>query len=432
MNIIFLVRGAIGRFLKRFNLPFGAIIKFIGYFLLFHYVAGMEGFAAGARINSLPVQLILALLSMILPSRCGILLAIVLMLANIWKVTMLGTAVAGILFLFVYIMTSRLFPDQVYMLALVPLCLHYKLYLLLPVAAGMYVGVIALIPMIMGIIVHILLGLVPEFMTLQMPEKIDAIPKVVTNVFKYVFSQILNNDTLIFLMILFTVIVVLIFLLRKIEINYGAYIALLAGVVLGVICMIMGKVTFDIADSTQSIIGHAAITLVILALIEFMRTALDYEAMQRLSFEDDEYEYHVTLIPKIDLTKDTREAKRRERAERIAREEEEERLEEERIAAEKEARRKAKAERRALKKQAAETPELPAPQESAKPAERQTQRVPETRKPSEPGPAVEQPTQRVPDASETIKEQPKKEPAKPEKKTQSKTDTAFNSFFEEE
>ena len=147
----------------------------------------------------------------------------------------------------------------------------------------------------------ILLGLLPDFMTLTMPEKIDAVPQMLSNIFKYTFNQVLHNDMLIFLMILFTVVVVLIYLLRKIEINFGNYIALLAGVALGVICLLMGKISFDIPDTGSSILGHAVITFLILAFFEFMRTALNYEYAQYLSFEDDEYEYHVRVIPKIDL-----------------------------------------------------------------------------------------------------------------------------------
>ncbi len=301
MNIILRVRGFISRFIKRFNLPIITLLKFGAYFLLFHYVAGIDGFAEGLRINSLPVQVILAVLSTLLPNRCGVFLAIVLMLANMWQLTVVGTGVAAVLFLFVYIMTSRMFPDQVYLLALVPLCLHYKLYIVLPVVAGMYIGVIALIPMIFGVIMAILLGLLPDFMTLTMPEKIDAVPQMLSNIFKYTFNQVLHNDMLIFLMILFTVVVVLIYLLRKIEINFGNYIALLAGVALGVICLLMGKISFDIPDTGSSILGHAVITFLILAFFEFMRTALNYEYAQYLSFEDDEYEYHVRVIPKIDL-----------------------------------------------------------------------------------------------------------------------------------
>ena len=301
MKIIYLIRGAIAKAIKFINLPLILGIKFAAYFWLFHYVAGMDGFLPGLKINSLMIQIVLAVISTILPNRCGVLLAIILALANIWKITMLGTAVTAAVFLFIYITTSRLFPDQVYMLILVPLALHYKLYLMLPVVAGMYIGVISIIPMILGVVFSIALGLLPEFMKLQMPEKIDAVPQMLANVFKYVFNQILHNDTLVFLMILFTVIVVLIYLLRKIDINFGNYIALLAGCAVGVVCISMARVTFNIQEPSEMVLKYAIGTFLILAFCEFMRTALNYEAIQRLAFEDDEYQYHVTVIPKVGI-----------------------------------------------------------------------------------------------------------------------------------
>ncbi len=301
MKFIYLVRGIIAKAIKFVNLPLMLFIKFAAYFWLFHYVAGMDGFLPGLKINSIMIQIVLAVISTILPNRCGVLLAIVLGLANIWKITVLGTAVTGILFFLVYITTSRLFPDQVYMLILVPLALHYKLYLMLPIVAGMYVGVIAIIPMILGVIFSILLGLLPEFMKLQMPAKVDEVPQMLANVFKYVFGQVLHNDTLIFLMILFTVIVVLIYLLRKIDVNYANYIALLAGCVVGVVCISMARMTFTIPESSETVLKYAIGTFLILSFCEFFRTALNYEAIQRLAFEDDEYQYHVTVIPKVGI-----------------------------------------------------------------------------------------------------------------------------------
>ncbi len=301
MKIIYLIRGIIAKTIKFVNLPLLLFIKFVAYFWLFHYVVGIDGFLPGLKINSFMVQVALAVISTILPNRCGVLLAILLGLANIWKITMLGTAVTGVLFLVVYITTSRLFPDQVYMLILVPLALHYKLYLMLPVVAGMYIGVISIIPMILGVVFSILLGLLPEFMKLQMPAKVDEVPQMLANVFKYVFNQVLHNDTLIFLMILFTVIVVLIYLLRKIDVNYANYIAILAGCAVGVVCISMARMTFAIPDSSQTVLKYAIGTFLILAFCEFFRTALNYEAIQRLAFEDDEYQYHVTVIPKVGI-----------------------------------------------------------------------------------------------------------------------------------
>ncbi len=456
MKIIYLIRGAIAKAIKFVNLPLILCIKFAAYFWLFHYVTGMDGFLPGLKINSLPIQIVLAVLSTILPNRCGVFLAILLGLANIWKVTMLGTAVSAILFLLVYITTSRLFPDHVYMLILVPLALHYKLYLMLPVVAGMYIGVIAIIPMILGVVFSILLGLLPEFMKLQMPEKVDAIPQMLANVFKYVFNQVLHNDTLIFLMILFTVVVVLIYLLRKIDVNYGNYIALLAGIVVGVVCISMGRMTFDITESSQAVIKNAVGTFLILAFCEFMRTALNYEAIQRLAFEDDEYEYHVTVIPKVGIPDDKKRAEDEDEIE----DEEDEPIPEPEMSVDRHRSHRRQRPVREIPEAPAPAPKAPVeePTQRVEPVAEPTQRIEPVQEPEQPeivelwaepepeAPAVEEPAEPafVPEPSVFAPEQPEPQPEpqreyvpepqieKKQEPAPTKQDDSIDSFFEED
>lgn len=309
METIYLIRGSIGKFIKSFDLVLTAILKILAYYMLFRYVSNIEGITGSGMLSSLPVHLILAIVSMMLPNRCGILLAILLGLYNMSQVTMLGAGIAAVFFLTLYIAASRLFPDHVYMLALVPLVLHFKMYLLLPLIAGMYLGVVALIPMILGAIMNVILKLIPEFLALQMPKNVDELPAILSDIFKYGFNQILHNEEIVFIAIICTGVIILVHLLRKMEINYGAYIALVAGTVLGFVCLFMGKLTFGITDSYLSIIGKGVLAMLIVALIEFMHAALDYQSTQKLSFEDEEYQYYVTVIPKISVSKPKREVK---------------------------------------------------------------------------------------------------------------------------
>lgn len=309
METIYLIRASIGKFIKRFDLIIRAALKFAAYFLLFHYVSGIEGFQGTGLLNSMPVHAVLAVVSLLLPNRCGILLAIALGLANIFQITVLGAVVAAVFFLVVYLMTARLFPDHVYMLALVPLCLHFKLYLLFPLIAGMYLGLISLIPMLCGAIMSVMMTLIPEFLKLKMSSNLDEMPQILSDVFKYGFNQVIHNEELIFIVIIFTGVVVLIYLLRRMEVNYGSYIAMGAGTILGIVCLIMGKMTFGISDSYAGMILRALLSLLIVAGVEFMHAALNYEATQKLSFEDEEYQYYVTVIPKITVGKPKREIK---------------------------------------------------------------------------------------------------------------------------
>ena len=299
LSVLFQVRGLVSKYLKRYELYIKIVLKFLAYFVLFRNVTGNAAFVGDGVFNSAMVQLVLALVSTLLPSRCGVLIALGICVYNIFQASLIGSLLMGSMMLVLYISMARMFPDQVYFLVLIPICIEWNLHLLIPLFAGLYVGVVAVVPVVAGILMWGLQQIIPAFMTLEMGESLDALPKMISDASTYGIDQITKNEQMVYLLIISSGIILLISLLRKLRVDYVRYIALGAGGILGIICLIMGKAVGSLSENIGIMILLSLLVIAVLALLEFLNLSLHYKAAQDLEFEDEDYFYQVRAIPKI-------------------------------------------------------------------------------------------------------------------------------------
>ncbi len=299
LSTLFQVRGLISKYIKRYELYIKVVFKFAAYLVLFRTMTDNAAFAGDGVFNSVVVQLVLALVSTLLPSRCGVLIALAICVYNIFQASLIGSVIMGTMMLVLYISMARMFPDQVYFLALIPLCIEWNLYLLVPLFAGLYVGVVAVVPVVAGILMWGLQQIIPAFMTLEMGESLDALPKMISDASTYGIDQITKNEQMVYLLIVSAGIILVVSMLRKLRLDYVRYIALGAGGILGIVCLIMGKTVESLSGDLFSMILMSLLIIAVLALMEFLNLSLNYKAAQDLEFEDEDYFYQVRAIPKI-------------------------------------------------------------------------------------------------------------------------------------
>ncbi len=299
LSTLFQVRGLISKYIKRYELYIKVVLKFVAYLVLFRTMTDNASFAGAGVFNSFMVQLVLALVSTLLPSRCGVLIALAICVYNIFQASLIGSVIMGAMMLVLYISMARMFPDQVYFLVLIPICIDWNLHLLVPIFAGLYVGVIAVVPVVAGVLMWGLQQIIPAFMTLEMGESLDALPKMISDASTYGIDQITKNEQMVYLLIVFSGIILVVSMLRKLRLDYVRYIALGAGGVLGLVCLIMGKTVESLSGNLLIMILFSLLIIAVLALMEFLNLSLHYKSAQDLEFEDEDYFYQVRAIPKI-------------------------------------------------------------------------------------------------------------------------------------
>lgn len=299
LTALYQIRAVISKYAKKYELILKVVLKFTAFLVLFQTISGAEMYAGEGVFNSFSAHLIFALVATLLPSRTGVLLAIALTIYNIFQSSVIGAAIVGLMMLVLYVAVVRMFPDQVYFLMLIPICIQWQLYLLAPIFAGLYVGVIAVVPVVAGILMWGLIQIIPAFMSLQMGESLDLLPKMISDASTYGLDQMTKNNQMMYLMMISVGIILLVSLLKKLRLDHMRYIALGAGGILGIVCLIMGSVAGEFSGNLIVIVLLGIAVILGIAALEFFRLALNYQSVQNLDFEDEEYYYQVRLIPKI-------------------------------------------------------------------------------------------------------------------------------------
>ncbi|MBQ2532206.1 MAG: hypothetical protein II545_01025, partial [Lachnospiraceae bacterium] len=82
------------------------------------------------------------------------------------------------------------------------------------------------------------------------------------------------------------------------------------GVLVEFVIMIAGYLLFGNKDRIPTLIVSNLIVLAVGIVTNYLFQDLDYSRIEKLQFEDDDYNYYVTAIPKIQLTEKTLEVKR--------------------------------------------------------------------------------------------------------------------------
>lgn len=305
LSVLDKTRNVLSKILQHSQLIIRYVLKFLLFFAAFRMISGMEIFSpyASAVLNSTMVQLVLAAVCMLLPNRSGVLAALIILVYNVFQSSLIGSVIVGLIMLLLYIASANLFPDQTFLLLLVPIFIHFNWYLAIPLFAGMYLGLGSAVPVVLGVMAYGVLDIIPLFMDLQMGSSIDQLPQLITSASSSGLSQLTHNDSMIFLIVLSGLVVLCVGLLRKLHVRYNRYISLGTGSMLGLILLIVGINKGKVVGSAGSILLWAVLAIAVLFALEVLHVSLNYKGARNLEFEDDDYVYQVRMIPKINAKK---------------------------------------------------------------------------------------------------------------------------------
>lgn len=293
-------RSVLARIWQRTELIVKIGVKFLAYYYMFHLLANAEMFSHLPEtfiLHSKSIQLVLALVSTLLPNRAGVLLALLMIVYSVFQTSLIGAILVGLALLLLYAAASSLFPDHVYLVPLMIVSIHYKFYLALPLFCGMYIGASAIVPVLIGIVGYAVLEIVPLFMHLEMGA-LDTLPQLITDASKSGISTIMANEQIVYLMVVSSLIILLGTLLCKMRFNFGRYVALGVAGVFGTVALVTGVAQGRI-EGTPSLLLTCILVLVVMLILELLKVSVSYEGSQSVEFEDDNYIYQVRMIPKM-------------------------------------------------------------------------------------------------------------------------------------
>ena len=119
--------------------------------------------------------------------------------------------------------------------------------------------------------------------------------------FKYLIDGLLGDDRMLLMVITCAVVVIAVFMIKSLPVDYSWKIALGMGVVVNILIILIGCSALEVDMSIGGVFVSTVISAVIVLIIQFFIFNVDYSRTENVQFEDDEYYYYVKAIPKVSL-----------------------------------------------------------------------------------------------------------------------------------
>ena len=116
---------------------------------------------------------------------------------------------------------------------------------------------------------------------------------------KYLLDYLRGNLLLYTLLAAFVLTFICVYLIRRSKIQYASQIAILVGAILNLSILLFANIFLELNVDLLLMVVSIVVSVLIAYMIQFFRLTLDYHGTRKLQFEDDEYYYYVTAVPKI-------------------------------------------------------------------------------------------------------------------------------------
>lgn len=299
MTKIFEIKDKVFRFCAEYESYLRYVYKFLAAFALFSVINGNVGFME--KISTTPVALLLALICCLLPQNVTILVAAVLVLLNLYVLSLEVALVALIIFVLLFLLYFRFSPQDGMLLILTPIMFKLGVPYILPIGTGLLRKVYSVSAVICGTVTFYFIdGIYQNITTLGSTVAGD--DTTTTTKISVTISQLVSNKEMFLVIGIFTLSAIMVYIIRRLSVDNAWKIAIISGAMVQISGLFAGYLLFNISEKTMGMIIGNIISILLAFIIEFLFMDLDYERTERVQFEDNDYYYFVKAVPKKRVT----------------------------------------------------------------------------------------------------------------------------------
>lgn len=282
---------------QKYQTYLNPIIRFLIGLVVFLVINKTIGY--NNKLDKITVALILAVVSAFTPSSILVLIAMVVSLAHVYSVAPLLSILLVFIFIILYCFFIRYTPRYGYVVLAIPILYALHIPYAVPLLLGLVASPITILPTSCGVAIYYIIHVIQEEVTTatEITSMDDIFP-----VFISVIDKIVANKQMIMSIIVFAAVIAIVYVVRRLKIEYAFEIAIGAGTVTTIIGFLIVDLRLDIPRQIGTMILGTLISAVLVVVIQFFHRVLDYTAVENVQFEDDDYYYYVKAVPKIKVS----------------------------------------------------------------------------------------------------------------------------------
>ena len=279
------------------------VVKFLLAYIVLSAVNNRMGYMT--QVTNVALVLILSLMCSFLSTGCLVFFAAVFSLLHMYALSAEVALVGLCVYLILYLLYFRFGLKDSLIVVLTPLLFGWNIPYVIPLAVGLVCGPASAISVACGVIIYYLSeAVVANASNIQTMSE-DAVGKI-----RLMVDSIVKNKAMLVVAVVFALTVLVVYLLRRLSIDYAWTIAMVAGAMTLVMALLIGDLLYDTNIPVGATLLGSLLGLVVCKVIEFFRFCVDYNRTERVQFEDDEYYYYVKAVPKMTVAMSTRTVKK--------------------------------------------------------------------------------------------------------------------------
>lgn len=283
------------KFYNKFDVYIVPALKFLIAFVAFLMLNMSIGYMD--KLKNPIIALMLSVICAFLPSGFTIFVLSVFMLAHLYAISAEFALIALCVVLVMYLLYFRFTPRQGYLLIITVMLCWLKLPYLLPVAVGLGMSALALIPVSFGVMIFYIIKTASAYESAIINQSVSDTMQQIS----YIVESFVNNKEWILLAAAFAVTIVVVYFIRRLTVDNAWTYAIIAGTAVQFLILIAGVLVLDVKiNLVFMIVGTLAGALVgYFCRVVFF--SVDYKRTEYVQYEDDEYYYYVKAVPKINI-----------------------------------------------------------------------------------------------------------------------------------
>lgn len=283
-------------FYSRYSHAVQPVIRFL--FALCTFLSLNMNIGYMNKLRNPLVVILLCLVSALLPYGAIVFLAGCLLVAHVYAVSMEMALITLLLMVMVAVLYYGFKPGDSYLIVLTPLAFLFKIPYVVPLLVGLGGSLASVVPVGCGVFLYFLVMYVKQNAgVLTNDASVDIVQK-----YSQILKSVIFNQTMLVMLATCAVGIIIVYLIRRLSMDYSWIVAIAAGSVAELLVIFVGDFVFGVTVSVGELILGILVSGVIAVVYNFFIFTVDYTRTEYVQFEDDDYYYYVKAVPKMAVT----------------------------------------------------------------------------------------------------------------------------------
>lgn len=296
MSGLIQARDAIRNFLRKYDEIFTPLFRFIAAWFMFWSINKLYGYSDLFERGI--VTFLLSVICALVSGAMAVLIGCMVIVFNCFFVSKAIGVIAVLLFIIIYCMYMRMFPDCAWILFFVPIMYIFKMTYAIPLIVAIFAGASGMVPAAIGVFLYRFALSIKDVNSML----VAAEKKEDVDVYSYLIDNVLKNKEILMVAIVFAIVILITFFIYKLPFDYSWYVAIGLGGIVNVLAFMIVGVMLEMEVPFGSVVFGSFIGILVTVAVQVCKRLVDYSRKEVVQFEDDEYYYYVKAIPKYGVS----------------------------------------------------------------------------------------------------------------------------------